>query len=150
MGISGLLSEYSQNGASYSGNHYPYVYRSNIGNNIAPQIVYDPTYGNGYAQNNGYTVSYYVENYVNTLKSLGAPNTIEGRLLSYEEANAIENGSTNPIKEHLRDSSYWIGSAYNEQSMWSIASFGTSYVESCYSYARGVRPVIEIPTSELN
>ena len=154
-GTSGLLSEYSQNGETYFSNphntNYPYVYRSNIGNTTAPNILYHSNVGYGLAQNNGYTIAFYVENYVNTLKGLGAPNTIEGRLLSYEEADTIRNGSANPIKEHLYDSSYWLGSAQFKTNVWHVGYSG--YINGSYYFQNqnmGVRPVIEILTSELN
>ena len=169
-GTSGLLPEYSQNGETYWSNphntNYPYVYRSNIGNSIAPNIVYSPTSGYGLLQNNGYTISYYVENYINTLKGLGAPSTINGRLLSQEEATSLGcsesdyrcspvDDSNNPTNgtaaSWVYSTTYWLGSAYGNNGVWNVNSdgyLGLSYFYYDNSY--GVRPVIEIPTSELN
>ena len=62
------------------------------------------------AQDNGYTIAYYVEGYVNRLKSLGAPNNITGRLLTYEEANSL----SSTIKDTF---SYWIGSASGQKAV---------------------------------
>ena len=88
-GNSNLKSEYAANGASYSGEPYPYVYRSNM-SSTAPTFY---TSGNAkYIQNNGYTIAYYVENYLNKLKSeKGLPSSATSRLLSYEEAKEFRN-----------------------------------------------------------
>ncbi len=86
-GDGNLLSPYNANGVAYYGNPSPYIYNKNLkdveqiqdNNAVYPKI-----------QDNGYTIAYYVENYVAKLKEIGAPSTIEGRLLSYEEAMELK------------------------------------------------------------
>ena len=160
-GTSGLLPEYSQNGEAYFTSPYPYVYRSNIGNNISPQIAYDPTYGYGNAQNNGYTISYFVEQYKNKLIELGAPNTITGRLLSQEEAVSLgcsetDNWCSNTYGENptnataptwVYSTTYWLGSARNDSHDWNVFSGGSfNDVFESDDNNGGCRPAIEIPT----
>jgi len=127
----GLISPYNVNGASYDGNPFPYVYDSN-------STIYE--YINGQS------------GYVNRLKSMGAPSTITGRLLTYEEADAaqsIEDNGTSIIFDGRQ--SYWLGSAINSRSVWYVNSDDSNFHVNRYSYDNngGVRPVIEMPTSEL-
>ena len=141
----GLVSPYNANGASYDGNPYPYVYDSN-------STIYQ--YING---ENGY---------VNRLKAMGAPSTITGRLLTYEEADAVKEVGRVDIDEWtyttiiFNGSSYWLGSAQLSDNfhLWSVESGFTNdstgdydfTINNYYEYGSyGVRPVIEIPTSEL-
>ena len=157
-GTIGLLPDYATNGAHYNSSPYPYVYRSNIGNNISPQIVYDPTYGYGNAQNNGYTISYFVEQYKNKLIELGAPNTIAGRLLSQEEAVSLgcseTDGWCSPIygtaPTWVYSSSYWLGSAGYSDITWNVQFDGAFSTYFFYSESyNGVRPAIVLRTSDI-
>ena len=130
-GDGNLVSSYSVNGASYDGNLYPYIYDSN-------STIYE--YING---QNGY---------VNRLKAMGAPSMITGRLLTYEEADAaqsIEDSGTSIIFDGRQ--SYWLGSASNYSSVWGVYSSYSDFSNNAFAddYVFGVRPVIEIPTSEL-
>ena len=140
--------------------------------------VYDPTYNSEpnfttecdddtncwYSEN--YSIAYYVEEYVERLKSMGAPSTITGRLLSYEEADSVkEVGRVDVNYIELEYNSiifnnqdYWLGTASNDYSVTTVSD-DASYFNSSYYYDNyyvcssttypGVRPVIEIPTSEL-
>ncbi len=94
-GENGLSSGYSGNYHPI-GNPLPEIYRSNM-SSTAPSLVYGTSGtngGSGYAQNNGYTIAYYVEAYVNQLKTnQNVPSSIEGRLLTYEEAIELERGT---------------------------------------------------------
>ncbi len=119
----GLIAPYNDNGATYSGNPYPYVYNANsaIDNFI-----------NG---NDGY---------VEKLKNMGAPSTITGRLLKYEEANSLTSA-----QRTITDQIYWIGSAYDSTHVWYINSDGTLTNINDYNEMYGVRPVIEINTSDI-
>ncbi len=147
-GIAGLKSEYANashaaGSTSYNSSVFPYVYNSTM-SSVAPSYV---TYTNEYgtwkaAQDNGYTIAYYVEGYVNTLKGLGAPSTITGRLLTNEEASSL----SSTIKGTW---SYWFGSVHRDVMGRGIYGGGmlTNY---CWnSYARGVRPVIVVPTNSI-
>ena len=212
--LSGLLQEYAnENNPEGSRGTYisvfPYVYRSNL--NTAPIIDINDSYS-PYGEND-YTIAYYVEEYVNTLKELGAPNTIVGRLITKEEADSIYNQinpsyvisnqslcqnyikniwdyysisyDNNRLISFCNDSgndingqnlefyinhgvippsdllvagisdvvfpwisyiSYWYGSAYDYYQV-----HDSNLKEPCNAtHKNGVRPVIEIPTSELS
>ena len=115
----------------------PYVYDEN-------SIIYQ--YING---ENGY---------INRLIEMGAPNTIIGRLLSYEEAENKKNVGRVDIDEDNYKSiifdggDYWIGSAEDYDSIYVVVPvwqsiYGDRNIEQNANY--GVRPVIEIPTSEI-
>lgn len=137
-GTTGLKNEYTIGGASYNGNPYPYVYKRND-TNVLPLLNY--TNGYGIAQNNGYTISYYLEYYINRLGTNG-----HARLLTYEEAREISD-LNNLI---ILGTSFWLGSVKNKRSVWFVhnGSFYNNYfAEDKYS---GVRPVIEISTSDIH
>ena len=128
----GLISPYNANGASYDGNPYPYVYDSN---------------------SNLYN---YVEDYVEELiTNQGAPSTITGRLLSYEEAEALgcNAGSKNcsSAPSWVYNTSYWLGSAYPYSYLWGVlsgANFGR-YDLNGGDGSLGLRPVIVVSSSEF-
>ena len=142
-GSGNLISPYNANGASYDGNPYPNIYNKNI--KTAPDFTND-----GF-ETSGYSIAYYVEEYVDKLKTLGAPSTIEGRLLTYEEADAkqnIQDGGTSIV--FVGNQIYWLGSADYEFYPFSVdaGDFNNSIFydnTECY----GVRPVIEINTSDI-
>ena len=94
------------------------------------------------AQDNGYTIAYYVEGYVNRLKSLGAPNNITGRLLTYEEANSLSSTIRGTF-------SYWLGSASSQNFVRGVngGSMSSYYFWNDINF--GVRPVIVVSTSEI-
>jgi hypothetical protein len=85
---------------------------------------------------------------------MGAPNTITGRLLTYEEAEMhqnIEHDGMSIILDGYQ--SYWLGSAEYNNGVNEIAAYGEFSViasgNPSYISHYGIRPVIEIPTSEL-
>ena len=140
IGTSGLKSEYAAGGASYSGNPYPNVYRSNM-SSIAPSL----NYGNGYglAQNNGYTIAYYVEEYVNRLGINGT-----GRLLTYEEEQSLASSNNGIV---FNGTNYWLGSASHYSGVWLVSSDGrVGYGIFVHGSAVGVRPVIVVSTSDIS
>jgi len=103
-GTDGLKSEYANasNSAGSSSPYvetYPYVYRSSM-SSTAPSIYYNNGTGSGCAQNNGYTIAYYVEQYVNKLKrEKGLPSTASGRLMTYEEYSQARYIATYDVDE---------------------------------------------------
>ena len=141
-----LLSPYNANGASYNGNPYPYVYDN--------QYVTAPDFNNDGFGTEGYSIAYYVESYKSKLIEMGAPSTITGRLLSYEEAMSAsvieDNGKSIIFDQHQN---YWLGSAFNDYTlfMYNLSSEDPvfSILDFDQSSTHGVRPVIEIPTSEI-
>ncbi len=146
---SGLLSKYN---GSYSDNNYPNVYDKNY-STVLPNIIWRED--SGHTSSNDYSVSYYVEEYVNKLKSLGAPNTIEGRLLTQEEAVSLGcdsiNKNCNNAYSWVSTSSYWLSSASSKEFIWDIDSTKKFSENGVFSDTNsiGVRPVIEINTSDL-
>ncbi len=144
-GTSGLKSEYANSGnpVGKTGTYaspYPYVYNSSM-SNIAPSL----NYGNGYglAQNNGYTIAYYVEEYINRLGINGI-----GRLLTYEEEQSLESSNNGIV---FNGTSYWLGSAPDSNGMWFVNSNGSVYHHRNFNHGgdNGVRPVIVISTSDI-
>ena len=85
---------------------------------------------------------------------MGAPSTITGRLLTYEEADSAQNIEDTGTSIIFNGSDYWLGSAQGGEWLWSVYHDSDS-ISSTYHYisrwegALGVRPVIEIPTSAL-
>ena len=144
-GDGNLVSPYNANGASYNGNPYPNIYNKNIKT--------EPDFNNDGFATSGYSIAYYVEEYVDKLKTLGAPSTIEGRLLTYEEADAKKNildSGTGTSIILTNNQKYWLGSADYEFYPFSVdaGDFNNSIFydnTECY----GVRPVIEINTSDI-
>ena len=102
-GTYGLKSEYA-NASNAAGTTsyeetYPYVYRNSM-SSTAPSIYHDNGTSYGYAQNNGYTIAYYVEQYVNKLKrEKGLSSTASGRLMTYEEFMEVRNIATYDVDE---------------------------------------------------
>ena len=144
-GTAGLKSEYanSSNPAGTTSYLYtfPYVYRSSM-SSIAPSYG---VYSNPWqaSQDNGYTIAYYVEEYVNRLKDdFGASEEIEGRLLSYEEADAL----SSTIKGNW---SYWLGSAGHQDGVWYVLAGSIGGHGFWRGNIYGVRPVIIVSTSEI-
>jgi type IV pilus assembly protein PilA len=129
------------------------------------------TYGTSYPANvyaeekdastgNGYSVAYYVEHYVAALKDqYGLPSSASGRLLTLNEAITLgcdeetancPNLSTEN-NNWISSTSYWLGSAYGGSNLWDVYSDGGFNHLDYFGDDGiiGVRPVIEISTSEL-
>ena len=147
-GTAGLKGGYanSSNAAGKTGTYstpYPYVYNSTT-SSIAPSYGTFTNSGSTWraAQDNGYTIAYYVEGYVNALKGLGAPNNIEGRLLSDEEASSLSSA----VKG---DWSYWLGSAYGSSNVRYVSGGFISHSALWSCGSNGVRPVIVVSTSDI-
>ena len=141
-----LLSPYNANGASFDGNPYPYVYNSSL--TTAPNFETD-----GW-NTPGYSIAYYVEQYKTKLIEMGAPSTITGRLLTFEEATSLgcdANENTCPQDSFITDTSFWLGSAYGDDGVWDVNGSGSNFYDCSYDGDNyyGVRPVIEISTSDI-
>lgn len=158
----------------YSGKRYwlndDYTIKSKYGESV-PIDAYDKDLANapdyeivspGYfsdkeaqAQNKDYTISYYVENYVKLLNSLGADN-IKGRLLT--DQDLIKLGFTplyNSAKtidisyDFIKSGDYWTSTIGDDNSILQIYS-NTIQPDPYFDIAqRGVRPVIEVPTEDI-
>ncbi len=144
-GTEGLKSEYANSGnpvgktGAYA-SPKPYVYNSSV-SNIAPSLDY--TEGYGLAQNNGYTIAYYVEEYINRL---GIDGT--GRILTYEEEQSLKSSNNSVV---FNGSSYWLGSAGDDDTVWYVDSGDyLSYHRFAGGDNNGVRPVIIVSTSDIS
>ncbi len=147
-GTRGLKSEYANAsnaaGATSYTSPYPYVYNSSM-SSVAPNN--EPYVSGSYtwyaAQDNGYTIAYFVEEYVNILRSLGAPSSIAGRLLTNEEASAL----SSTMKGNW---SYWLGTGQNGgRNVFYIDDSGLHSTPFWDGSFGGVRPVIVVPTSSI-
>ena len=139
----GLLSPYNANGASYDGNPKPFVYNSSL--------TTAPDFENDGWNTPGYNIAYYVEQYKTKLIEMGAPSTITGRLLTFEEATSLgcdANENTCPEGSFIKKTPFWLGSAYGNFDVWDV--YVGDFDSFDYSgYSSGVRPVIEINTSDI-
>ncbi len=141
-----LLSPYNENNTIYYDENgdwdKKFKYRSD--NSVAYPYVYDSNSTiYGYINGNG--------GYVDKLKEMGAPSTITGRLLTYEEADAAQTIQDNGTSIMSNGQSYWLGSAYSFYGMWGVFSRTSSFGIGDYDIdlGFGVRPVIEISTSDI-
>ena len=155
-------------GVTFSGRNYWY---DNINDDIYSKYgtfnnylndVYDPNYSSvapstdysdefPYANENDYSISYYVERYMNTVGIEGT-----GRLLTYTEAIslgcvAFDNCLSAP--SWVYTSSYFLGTATGNETLWIIDTEG-SFIGGDGFYngggIYGVRPIIVVPTSNIN
>ena len=141
-----LLSPYNANGASYDGNPKPFVYNRSL--------TTAPDFENDGWNTPGYSIAYYVEQYKTKLIEMGAPSTITGRLLTFEEATSLgcdANENTCPQDSFITDTSFWLGSALDNDIVWNVDSGSSGFSYNTYfdDGAYGVRPVIEILTSDI-
>ena len=91
------------------------------------------------------------DGYIKKLKDMGAPNGIEGRLLSYEEAESMQTIEDNGVSIIIDgQQSYWLGSASSDKTIKLVLANGRIGQQiSNRANIAGVRPVIEIPTSDI-
>ncbi len=143
-GTPGLKGKYSNesNAEGKTGTYlepYPFVYESSM-SGIQPNIYYYSSTGG--ALDNGYTIAYYVEQYVNTLKNNGAPSNIKGRLLKFEEAKNL----SSTVKGNW---SYWLGSAASNNYV--MYNSGSKILANGFwlVYRVGLRPVIVVSTYDV-
>ena len=114
-----------------------------------PADVYDIDYNE--ATGNNYSVAYYVENYKNTLESYGL-TVNDARLLTYSEATTNVGCSSSSYKcpsGFIRNTSFWLGSASGDYSVWGVLSVGVFSDDYFSGGGFGVRPVIVISKSDI-
>ena len=106
-----------------------------------------------YVYNSSSTTYQYVENYKSYLEGLGA-SIEDARLISYEELEKLgcsgDDYDCSGAPSWVYATTYWSGSAYGTNDVWFVSS--NAYFVYYYYYSddhRGVRPVIEISTSEF-
>ena len=112
-------------------------------NEIVTPYVYD-------SNSNVYQYISGENGYVNRLIEMGAPSTITGRLLSYEEAQTYSNLQSEGTSVIYGNSSYWLGSADSIYNVWSVDDDGTLYDAFMSSrVGNKIRPVIEVYTKDI-
>ena len=106
--------------------------------------------------NDGYSISYYVKQYEDKLKSLGL-DVHDVRLLRTEEVGRLGCGTswnsyhcTGYDYSFLRNTNFWLEGIFTEESLRYVyfSNIGFEY-ENDVVDDHGVRPVIEISTSEI-
>ena len=116
----------------------------------------DTQKGENYNSYNGSIVEKYVNEYRNYLSSLGV-NVVDARILNVDEFECVSdrfhpNDELNCNRaSYFYTTSYWImGDNYSSQMIWGV-NFGYNFIMlSRYDdFGYGVRPVIEIPLTEL-
>ena len=132
-----LLSKYTNNDTIYFDR---YKFKNRIDDSDAYPYIYD--------ENSAIYV--YINKYLNRLIEMGAPSNITGRLLSYEEAYANKDLEVNNNSIIFNGQDYWLGTASgtDDDEIWIVDSTGN--FNDIPTNDRGLRPVIEIPTSEIN
>ena len=111
---------------------------SKYGTTLDKNNVYDTDYsGTNDWSNSGYSIAYYVEEYVNTLRVSGI-----GRLLTYTEFKTLTN------TQRDNGTYYWLATGYS-----STAVFFSYSANSIWRYnsadVAGVRPVIVVDTADI-
>ena len=106
-----------------------------------------------YVYDSNSTLYSYVENYKTYLSTLGV-TPIEARLITYEELESLgcsgSDNSCSEAPEWVYATTYWSGSAFDYDYVWSVNSrgnFGRSPFDNVYG--AGVRPVIIISKSNF-
>ena len=106
----------------------------------------------------GYSIAYYVEGYKTKLTNDYHAIIKSARLLTYDEATDSDIGcnisdSTCPTigpSGFIRNTSFWLGSAFNAYNVWRVYSSDTfSYSNYVVDYSFGVRPVIIVEKNNL-
>ena len=122
--------------------------KTQYGTSYNASNIYDTTYNTApnysvafinNAGNANYSIAYYVEEYINRLGINGI-----GRLLTYTEANAMTSA------QRTNEARYWLGSANNNNSVWSAYSDGSVGSVSFYTNNyHGVRPIIVMDAADI-
>ena len=116
----------------------------------------EPDFSSNGFNTTGYSIAYYVEEYKKVLEDYGV-TIADARLLTYSEATSSSIGCSGsnkncPTNGFITNTSFWLGSANDDNCLWSVYSVGYFYNSGYYSidYNRGVRPVIVLSKSEVN
>ena len=133
----------------FSKNNYWYDASNNTiltkyGTSYDASDIYDKNYSNTNDwENDSYSISYYVEQYVNRLGINGT-----GRLLLKSEGTPLNNTNSDIINN---GTSYWLGTARKEKAVYGVVNGlkGINYAGIIAEGALGVRPVIIVPTSDI-
>lgn len=154
-GLSQFYGVVAFSGAQYwTSSQYANAYDSSR-STVAPEYTYNQT--GGTAQDNGYTIAYYVEQYLTSLKTAGAPDTMTARLLLKTEAEALGCEELwmceNAQYSWVYATSFWTGSVVPDAGTNTIGFIHTNRQYEANVFRKdnqfGVRPVIVLDTSDL-
>ena len=148
--VKGWVSSGTKYGTiTFSSTNY---WNGKVGTDYPGSYCSSNTYTSGtncaYVYDSNSNLKTYVDAYKTYLEGKGA--TIKSaRLLRVEEAFELGCGNgawnCNNAPAFLKETSYWIGSAYDTFEVWDVYSDGNFYYSSYYyNYTFGVRPVIVI------
>jgi hypothetical protein len=149
----GSVSGQTQYGTvAFSGINYWYdgsSLKSKYGSSY-PADVYDTDYSD--ASGTNYSAAYYVKNYKDILETYGLA-VQAARLLTYSEAttNIGCSGSLCP-NGFIRNTTFWLGSAGQSNSVWYATSSGGFNYKGYYcgtAFLGGVRPVIVFSKTDI-
>ena len=141
-------------GSYYPGPNYPTIYDSI---NYKTEPDFSTTCDSTHCfETPGYSVAYYVDAYKTLLTNNGL--TIKNaRILTYAEATDVSIGCdasnfscpTTGNSAFITNTTFWLGSAYSKNYVWSVSSGGSFDRSSYNNDLIGVRPVIVIEKSNL-
>lgn len=113
---------------------------------------YDDTYDENAANSPNYSIAYFVENYEDLLKTMGASN-VDARLIKMSELTALGCTSstcpTSGTNKFLSDVNYWTGSASAANDVYAVQDDGTITSTYVFNKFHAVRPLIEIPLADI-
>ena len=148
-GTSNLKEEYTIGGASYRSHNLPSLYRSDM-SNTTPTLDYSR--GIGYAQNTPYTIAYYVEEYINTLGINGTARLLTTNELLNVGCTEGDNDNyncNNALSWFLNGYSFWLGNASTDYDVSAMVNNSYATIKFAHAFYCGVRPVIVLPTSDI-
>ena len=153
-----LLAKYNltSDGSSQdqNGNSNPCAFSSTAYWSSVEGIAYPDTNGN-YPDLNNEAKYGTGSSVIAKAKAYGASLGVTGRLMTYEEAKALQTDYSeilyglNTEKGYLN---YWLGSAFSENKVWFVFGESSSLGNGNFFSVNfcGVRPVIEVPKSSIN
>ena len=100
-----------------------------------------------YESANGYTIAYFVEQYKKNLIKIGAPKSIDIRLLRRTEFDTISGLSPKPA--WIDSTTYWLETAQSNYAIYRVRSTGTGQARADAANTLGARPVIVVKTSDI-
>ncbi len=133
------------------------IYWSNSSNIYNSNYNETPIYNNCSITNNNYSIAYYVEEYIDKLKTYGAASTISGRLLIASDATKLGCVysdlcySCSSVPEWFdAQNKYWMGTSQDYHGSTGVYYMNNkSMVRSVQSTLIGLRPVLIVNTSDL-
>lgn len=106
--------------------------------------------------NHNYSVAYYVKQYGNILKRMGMSDSATLRLLLLSDVENLETIEDEELGTILADkyafiyaTDFYMGTAYDNTKIYTLYGTFKYFTDISAGFKNGVRPVIEVPTSEI-